>query len=259
MGKLRALSQLLARLRWRLGLRVAAPELEIGTDESVSQFYSERITDCSFVGDPSHYEHPRVQWILEKVSGGDLLELGCGNGGMTRLLARSVDHIVALDVSSPSVQAVAAMNISNVDGVHSLIEQYRPSNLFDWIVMSEVLEHLRSPEITMARLVTFLAPGGSLLLTTPNSHWESNEHLHEFSFASLSKILARSGAERFTVSYLRDKENRRRWLAAEVVSCLTLPTLNDFGSRSVVSKARRTTNSAQAGSKTTRCSRPVLA
>lgn len=240
MGKLRALSRLSASLRWRLGLRVAAQELEIGTDESVSQFYSERITDCSFVGDPSHYEHPRVQWILEKVSGGELLELGCGNGGMTRLLARLVDHIVALDVSSPSLQAVAAMNISNVDVVHSLIEQYRPSKPLDWIVMCEVLEHLRKPQETLERLVTFLAPGGSLLLTTPNRHWESNEHLHEFDFESLSKILARTSAERLSICYLRDRENRRRWLAAQVVSCLTPPTLDDFGSRSAASKTRRT-------------------
>ena len=71
-------------LRFRLGLRVAAPELEYGDDQEVSKFYSARVTDCDFLGDPDHYEYPRAQWIVDQVEGGSLLEIGCGNGGMTR-------------------------------------------------------------------------------------------------------------------------------------------------------------------------------
>lgn len=225
-------------------MRVAAPELEKGTDESILQFYNGRITDCSFVGDPRHYEYPRVKWIKENISGGSLLELGCGNGGMTRLLADVADRMVALDVSSASLKVVSAIGLRNVEVVHSLVEQYHPEKTFDWIVMCEVLEHLRNPHDVVTQLLTLLAPGGSLLLTTPNRHWESNEHLHEFDFASLSKILARTNAERFTVEYLRDKDNRRRWLAARVESPSTSPTLDDFGSRSATSKVRRANVSA---------------
>jgi hypothetical protein len=44
------------RVRWRLGLRVAAPELEAGDDKSIAAFYASRVTDCSFLTDHNHYE-----------------------------------------------------------------------------------------------------------------------------------------------------------------------------------------------------------
>jgi hypothetical protein len=35
-------------LRWRLGQRVAAPELEFGDELSLAAFYDGRVTDCAF-------------------------------------------------------------------------------------------------------------------------------------------------------------------------------------------------------------------
>src|SRR5688572_9477332 len=96
-------------VRWRIGMRVAAPELETGDDHGVAAFYQGRVTDCAFLSDPDHYEYPRTRWMLERVSGGTLLEIGCGNGGMTRLLAPRVERLIALDVSTPSLAAVEAL------------------------------------------------------------------------------------------------------------------------------------------------------
>ena len=104
------------------------------------------MTDCSFLSDPEHYEHPRAAWILERVRGGRLLEVGAGNGGMTRLMAPLVNRLVALDVSTPSLAAVRALGLANVETVEGLVEQFRPDTRFDWIVLSEVLEHLRNPD-----------------------------------------------------------------------------------------------------------------
>ncbi len=88
MGKLRPLTKLSASLRWKLGMRVAAPELENGTDESISQFYGGGITDCSFVGKPNHYEHPRGQGILDKNFGGVFLEVWWGQRGVEGFLSQ---------------------------------------------------------------------------------------------------------------------------------------------------------------------------
>jgi 2-polyprenyl-3-methyl-5-hydroxy-6-metoxy-1,4-benzoquinol methylase len=227
------------RIRWRLGLRVAAPELEEGTDESVARFYRERVTDCAFLGDPNHYEHPRAQWVLERVSGGRLLEIGCGNGGMTRLLAPRVDKVLAFDISTPSLVALRQLGLPNVEAVEGMVEHFEPAAPFDWIVMSEVLEHLRDPAGILRRCVGWLAPGGTLLLTTPHGHWESNEHLQEFTLERFASLLAVSGAETVSAAYLRDRDERRRWLVGEAKVPKQPAAADDFHDPGVTRRPRR--------------------
>jgi SAM-dependent methyltransferase len=204
------------RIRWRLGMRVAAPELETGGQDGVRRFYQGRVTDCGFLSDPDHYERPRVQWILDRVA-----------------------QLVALDASTPSLAEVARLNLPNVTTVEALVEEYRPEQSFDGIVLSEVLEHLRSPHQVVKRLVELLSPGGSLLITTPHGHWESNEHLQEFSFESFCQIVSSTDAEAVSVAYLRDSVGRRRWLVAQVTAPLTPPAPDDFNSRLVIAGQRR--------------------
>ena len=208
-------------IRWRLGQRVAAPELEFGDELSLAAFYDGRVTDCAFLSDPSHYEYPRAKWILDRVHGGKLLEVDCGNGGMTRLLAPKVDQIVALDVPGPSLRELEKLGLQNVKIVKGLIERYEPECLFEWIVMSEVLEYVRQPAQIVRRCFSWLAPGGMLLITTPHGHWESNEHLHEFNLVALSRILALPEAETVRLGYLRDRDNRRRWLVGELTASVS--------------------------------------
>lgn len=226
-------------IRWRLGMPVAAAELETGTDESVAGFYNNRVTECTFLDDPEHYEYPRAQWVLGHVAGKMVLEIGCGNGGMTRLLAPKVEHLIAFDVSAPSLKLVDEMNLANVVTAQGLIESFVPERQFDWVVLSEVIEHLRDPMAVVRKAFEFLAPGGSLVITTPNGHWESDEHLHEFSMLSFSGILAQTNCESFEAAYLRDRDGRRRWLTAVLRRAETPSTPDDFFDRKATARQRR--------------------
>ena len=209
-----SIGRLSRAIRWRLGRRVAAPELEAGGDESIASFYRGRITDCSFLSDRAHYEYPRTQWIIERVGGGCLLEIGCGNGGMTALLAPKVERVVAIDVASSSLEIVASLALQNVETIETLVEHYQPDVKFDWIVMSEVLEHLRRPAGIVLKCLNWLAPGGSLLVSTPNGHWESNEHLQEFDlerFAQDSRPSRRRVSRTFPLERLAGTPAHGSW------------------------------------------------
>jgi len=225
--------------RWRLGLSAAAPELEAGTDESVSNFYNNRVTACEFLDDPEHYEHPRAAWVLSVISGKNLLEIGCGNGGMTRLLSPKVKNITAFDISRPSLDEVEKLGLPNVRTEQGLVENFQPNEKFEWVLMSEVIEHLRKPKETIDKAFEFVAPGGSMVLTTPNGHWESDEHLHEFSMTTFSEILSQTGCESFECSYLRDRENKRRWLTAILRKPESEPEPDDFFDRLAIARKRR--------------------
>jgi ubiquinone/menaquinone biosynthesis C-methylase UbiE len=226
-------------MRWRLGMRVAAPALESGNPDQIARFYDARVTECRFLSDPAHYEHPRAQWVVDRVSGGSLLEVGCGDGGMTVQLAPRVDTLLALDVSRPSLAALEQLQLANVRTVHGMVETFESEQRFDRVVMSEVVEHLPHPRAAVEASLRFLGPGGRLLVTTPHGHWESDEHLHEFSFSSFLDLFRVPEVERLEVGYIRDRENRRRWLYAVAERAKTPPATDDFFSP-IAMRRRRT-------------------
>lgn len=226
-------------IRWRLGMPVAAMELQQGSDESIVNFYNSRVTHCEFLDDPNHYEFPRARWVVENVKGSRLLEIGAGNGGMTRLLAPLVKDLTAFDVSAPSLRQIDEMKFENVQTVQGLMENFTPENNYDCIVLSEVIEHLRQPQLAVSSSFKWLVPGGRLLITTPNGHWESDEHLHEFSMESFLNVLVRTGCDSLNASYLRDRNNQNRWLTAILTKAITEPKPDNFFDRRATAKQRR--------------------
>lgn len=212
-------------VRYRLGAHIVAPELESGTDDGVRAYYNSRLSDCSFLEDPDHYERPRIDWMLERVAGGAVLEIGCAEGTVTSMLARRADRVVGLDVCEEAVDRLRRRQLANVEARVGLIEEFEPAETFDWVVASEVLEHLRRPADAIARCLGWLRPGGSLLLSSPDGSWEGDaiEHLHVFNLESWCSMLVRAGARAFRVCRIKDRKGRDRWLGAEVYSSGTKP------------------------------------
>lgn len=201
-------------IRWRLGRRVADSELERGTDADVTSFYNRRITDCAFLREATHYEAPRASWVLQRVTGGQVLEVGAGNGGMTRLLR---GQVTALDVSGPSLEALRALRLRHVVAtVESLVEHFTPERAYDYIVLAEVLEHLRQPAAVLARCWPWLTPQGAIVLTTPNGRWPSNEHLQEFTLRDVTALALGLRPAALTVSHILDRQGTPRWIGAQI-------------------------------------------
>ena len=212
------ISRIRRAIRYRLGRHVVAPDLESGTDEGVQRYYNSRLSDCSFLADPAHFERPRIDWMRARIEGGTLLEIGCADGTMTAMLAGKVTRLVALDLCQESIERLRARSLPNVEGVCGFVEHFSPREPFDWIVMSEVIEHLRDPAGVVARGLGWLAPGGRLLLSSPDGSWEGDaiEHLHVFDLASWCAMLVRGGARDLRTFKIKDRDGHDRWLGAEV-------------------------------------------
>ncbi len=205
-------------IRYRLGLRVVAPQLEDGTDEGVRAYYNSRISDCSFLANATHYERPRIDWILERVRGGMALEVGCADGTVTQLLAQRTDHVVALDLCEASINCVRGRRLANVESHVGFVEHFQPAERYDWVVLSEVLEHLREPQLILSRCVSWLNPGGSVLVSTPDGDWQPDaiEHLHVFHIGDFRALVMGAGADHVRTFHIKDRYGRDRWLAGEL-------------------------------------------
>jgi SAM-dependent methyltransferase len=141
-------------------------------------------------GDPwdlesSEYERERHAHLLGMLGGrhyARVLEIGCGAGVLTRLLAPRADQIVALDISQTAIDHARVLGTgpAAVDFRVGNIMDYKPhaDGPWDLIVFSETMCYLgwRYPLFDVAWLAVQLfgatRPGGQLILANSMSEGE---------------------------------------------------------------------------------------
>jgi SAM-dependent methyltransferase len=100
-----------------------------------------------------------------------ILDLGCGSGfAVTRFLGEPGDEVLGLDLYAPNVRY--AKEHFERPGLtfecRSAATLADSEQLFDVIVLADVLEHLAEPYSVLRECRRLLAPGGMLLVTVPN-------------------------------------------------------------------------------------------
>jgi len=158
--------------------------------------------------------------------GSRLLEIGCGAGNLLLQASVSGSYPVALDLSMQSLnfvrlrlqEAVAKAETPAGFACIQAMGELLPlaDESFDYVLLSEVIEHLENPQITIQESARMLHPGGRLLVTTPNyrSFWPlmeravdlmniapkmaGEQHISRFQPASFRRLLTDSG---FDIEY----------------------------------------------------------
>jgi SAM-dependent methyltransferase len=111
--------------------------------------------------------HRRFLSMLGVGPGQRVLEVGCGNGSISRWLAGQVGpegRAVAVDLDLSLVAPVPGLELRQGDIVAGPIE---PGG-FDLVTARAVLHHVADLEAALRNLVASLAPGGTLLLIEPD-------------------------------------------------------------------------------------------
>lgn len=118
--------------------------------------------------------HKTVLKLLPDLNGLSVLEVGCGSGAFSLLLAQkfSVAQITATDFSTAAI-AVATERQSRTGGnVRFLVQDAQQMTLdegqFDFVISCECLEHVPEPAKMCAEIARVLKPGGGWILTTEN-------------------------------------------------------------------------------------------
>lgn len=112
-----------------------------------------------------------------------VLDLGCGRGGVMERLHPLADLTVGVDADMASLREHRAQDISRVQAMAEKLPF--PSDSFDLVICSWVLEHLTEPEKAFREIARVLKPGGRFIFLTPNL-------LHPI--PRLSQKIARIGA-----------------------------------------------------------------
>ena len=119
------------------------------------------------------------------LAGKAAIDVGCGAGLLAEPLARMGAKVTGVDAAPENIGAARAhaagqgLNIEYFAGELAVL----PSAAFDLVTSMEVIEHVSDPAAFIAELVVRLAPGGLMILSTPNR-------------TMLSKLLLVEAAER---------------------------------------------------------------
>src|SRR6202163_3808139 len=95
-----------------------------------------------------------------------VLDLGCGRGGVVELFWRDVRLAAGLDPDVPSLAEHRARGMPVIRGKGEHLPFVSES--FDLIVWLWVLEHLEWPEVVFREVRRVLRPGGHFVFLTPN-------------------------------------------------------------------------------------------
>ncbi|MDQ2882706.1 MAG: glycosyltransferase [Actinomycetota bacterium] len=127
------------------------------------------------------YEHyHRYALAARFTAGARVLDLACGEGYGTALLAAGARDVVGVDIDPRTVEhATANYRLDNLRfTIGSMIDPELLAGVerFDVITCFEALEHVEQQDVLMAVVRRLLAPGGLFLTSTPDVTVYSHEH-----------------------------------------------------------------------------------
>ncbi|MFI9273455.1 class I SAM-dependent methyltransferase [Kitasatospora sp. NPDC052896] len=112
-------------------------------------------------------EQPALARMLPDVSGLDVLDLGCGDGTLTRRLAAAgARSVLGVDASTRMLALARARPAPRVRYLHDRAERLAlPSAALDLVVSSLVLHYLADYPGLIQRVSDWLRPGGQLVFS----------------------------------------------------------------------------------------------
>jgi 2-polyprenyl-3-methyl-5-hydroxy-6-metoxy-1,4-benzoquinol methylase len=144
-------------------------ERSLAKSEALYDYYGE-LTEEDLARRHSPENRSRQVKLLKKLSryakGRTLLDVGCGDGQLLQTATEEGWDALGIDLSPAAIRLCQqrGLRASGTDFFGSSLDDQR----FDVIVMSELLEHVPSPQRFLKRAKELLEDQGVLYLTTPN-------------------------------------------------------------------------------------------
>ncbi len=143
----------------------------------------ERLETFVFNGTTIEHLH-RYALAMELAAGKKVLDIACGEGYGSNLLATKATHVTGMDADEITIEkATAKYKKDNICFVQSQAEKIAASdNEFDLVVSFETLEHLSDHTTMMKEIKRVLKQGGLLIISTPDKKEYTDKKMHENPF-----------------------------------------------------------------------------
>jgi SAM-dependent methyltransferase len=107
------------------------------------------------------------EWIAERCAGMDVVDMACGEGYGTDVLARRAARVTGVDANPDAFEhARLKYTRPGVRFVRDMVEMY--SEPCDAVVFLQTIEHVQDPKAVLGHLRSMLRPRGTAYVSTPN-------------------------------------------------------------------------------------------
>jgi SAM-dependent methyltransferase len=107
------------------------------------------------------------RWVAERCRGVDVVDMACGEGYGTAVLAERAARVTGVDANPEAYEhARTKYTRPGVRFVRDLVEGY--SEPCDAVVFLQTIEHLEDPKAVLDHFRSILRPGGAAYVSTPN-------------------------------------------------------------------------------------------
>jgi SAM-dependent methyltransferase len=109
------------------------------------------------------------EWIAARVAGATVLDMACGEGYGSAVLAAAAARVVGVD-GNPAAHEHARLRYSgpNLSFEWGAVETYGEPRTFDAVVFLQTIEHVLDPPAVLRHFRNILKPGGTAYVSTPN-------------------------------------------------------------------------------------------
>lgn len=142
----------------------------------------------------------RYEWAAKYVEGKNVLDIACGAGFGSYVLATTgkAKKVLGFDIDSDVIRyATSRRQHPNLVFKVENAEQFQVDNKFDVVVSFETIEHLVNPEVFLLQAKKNLNENGELFISTPissislNASPSNHFHLREWGFTQFQEMVSR--------------------------------------------------------------------
>ncbi|WP_319229728.1 methyltransferase domain-containing protein [Draconibacterium orientale] len=155
-----------------------------------------------------HIERRVREYVFSQIKNetGRILDVGCGRAWGAQHLCPENYEVISMDISlENTTEALKIYPFKNHSAVVADVFSLPfNENTFDYIIASEIIEHVIDPKAFIENLIRALKPGGTLIVTTPykekikyslcvhcNKLTPLHAHIHSFDEKILSSLYTR--------------------------------------------------------------------
>jgi SAM-dependent methyltransferase len=175
------------------------------------------------------------RWVVSKFAqhlGPTVLEVGCGTGNFTELLAEFGRRVTGVDINAAYVEQARQRleSLPNVQVRCADATSAEWTETFDSVVLLDVLEHIEADTDFLGRLQQALKPSGRLILKVPAGPWlygpmdQAIGHHRRYDRPSLGEAIRTAGMVPVSMRYFNLPGTLGWWLNGRVFKRSTPPS-----------------------------------